>query len=112
MHTISRRVDVPNSVDLLSSDLGNLPSTLIPRDGIEEPINEGVGVSLPTDANVSTMEEPSMLQHLPNGWIAPIVRDSLWENTDFEIVVSSLKNSGTCEDLINVQTDHGLPGFL
>ena len=48
-------------MQLLARDLGDLSWRLSPDDGIEEPVDQGIRVSLPRDADKPTVEEASML---------------------------------------------------
>jgi len=53
-----------------------------------------------------------VLEHFPDGWIAPVVWRMLREDLDFEIVVATFEHPWTREDIFNVDAHHVLTGFL
>ena len=79
---------------------------------VEVPVNERVRISLPTDTSEPTMEEPSVLQHLPHRWVTPVVRNLLWENFDSEVIMSACEHSRRSENFFHIQANKILPRFL
>lgn len=112
IHAVGCWVDVPESVQLLAGDLGDLRWGPVLGDGVEIAVDQRIGVSLSTDASESAMEETSVLQHLPDGGVTPIVWDGLWEDFDLEIVVSALKEPWRSEDLFYIEANQVLPRLL
>ena len=53
-----------------------------------------------------------MLEHLPNGGVAPIIWDGLWEDFDLEIIVSALKEPWRGEHLFHIEANKVLSSFL
>lgn len=91
MHVaISRgRVAIRDLFNFLATDLGQVVKWAILSDGLEEGIDHWVGVSLSALDPETTVEEASVYKHLPNDWMAPIVRLLLGIDGEAEVVVTS-----------------------
>ena len=53
-----------------------------------------------------------MFQHLPDGWITPVVGHLLREDIDLKVIMATRENSWAREDLIDIQANHVLSCFL
>ena len=95
-------------MQLLSADLRYLGGSLVLDNCVEKAINQRIRISLPADAHISAVEESSVLEHLPDGRVTPVVWIFLWIDFYLEIVVTALKNSWSCENLLEVETQHPL----
>ena len=102
IQTVGNWVNETNSMLFLSSGQCYLTNASSLTDGIKESVNKGIWISLSTDARESTMKEACMFQHFPDCWIAPIIRISLWENFDFEIIMSTFQKSWRSEDFLDI----------
>lgn len=92
----------------ISGDLRYLDGSLVLDNGVEIAIHQRVRISLPTDAHISAVEESSVLEHLPDGRITPVVWLFLWKDFYLEIVVTAREYSWSCENLLDVKTHHPL----
>lgn len=64
---------VSNAVNFLSIVHGNLRWRSILVNSVEEAVDQRVRISLATHAYETTVEEASLLQHLPDSRVAPVV---------------------------------------
>ena len=99
-------------MQLLARDLSDDRRALSLGHSVKVPINERVRISLPTDAGEPTVEEPRVLQHLPHRWVAPVIRNLLWENFDSEVIMSAREHTRRSENFFHIQANKVLPRFL
>ena len=95
-------------VELLTIDSCDLLGCSVRDNGVEEAVDERVGVALSTDTCEPTVEKAGVLEHLPHRRIAPIIGHLLRPDFDNKIVVSTIEHSGTRENLVNVDAHHVL----
>ena len=53
-----------------------------------------------------------MLEHRPDGWVAPIVSHFLWEDLDLKVIVSTFQHPWTRMNILNINTMHVLSCIL
>ena len=85
-----------------------LCKSLVLGDSREIGVDEGIWVSLATDAGPPAVVEARREQHLPNLRVAPIVRILLGEYADPEIIVSTLKHGRNGPPMVPIEHDHVL----
>ena len=77
-------------------------------DSLEIGVNERVWVSLTALASIATVLEACSLEHLPDGWVTPVVWPALRPDPEVEVIMSTLKNRGHGPPSIPVQAHHVL----
>ena len=58
------------------------------------------------------MEEPGVLQHLPNCWVSPVVWNGLREDLDLEVVMTTFQKTRGGEHLLDIQAHKVLSCLL
>lgn len=99
-------------MNLLARDLCDLRGRLVLDDSVEEAVHQTVWIALARDADEAAVEETSVLQHLPDGWVAPIVRHLLRVDLYLEVVVAAGQDLRAREDVLDVEEQHVGPGVL
>lgn len=87
---------------------GDLLRSTVPLNCVEVAVNEGVRIALPANTCEATMEEASVLQHLPDSGIAPVVGHLLWEDLDLKVIMATFEYLWTRENFIDVDAHHVL----
>ena len=99
-------------MNLLAGDLCDLRGRLVLDDSVEEAVHQTVWITLARDADEAAVEESSVLKHLPDGWVAPIVWHLLRVDLNLEVVVAAGQDLRAREDVLDVEEEHVGAGVL